>query len=90
MCLPSAEGASDQRLNLYGMRWARRDERRFRRGIPFNEGYSRFQKVAKDFGMFQEIKRTGGLFRKFQVLPVFHSRNAADDAIPAAKTGSGT
>jgi len=47
--LPSGEGASDERLNLYGMKWARRDERRFLRGMPFNERYSGFQKVAKTF-----------------------------------------
>jgi hypothetical protein len=71
MCLPSAKGASDQRLNLYGMRWARRDERSFPGGIPLTNAIRDSRKLPKHFGMFQEIKRTGGLFRKFQVFPRF-------------------
>jgi hypothetical protein len=71
MCLPSAQGASDQRLNLYGMRLAWRDERRSPRGIPFNEAIRGSRKLPKDFGIFQEIKQTGGLFREFQLFTRF-------------------
>jgi hypothetical protein len=71
MCLPSAEGAFDQRLNLYGMRWARRDERRFRRGTRLTNAIGDSGNLPKDFGMFQEMKRTGGLFREFQLFTRF-------------------